>query len=1053
MDKTKSGGKLVFVLMVAVVWFMPGLTGDILTVFAAGPPTLDGLVDDVYLSHGYAINYEGFYPEASATLYIIDDTCVDTTYIWLAWVVTKDFNDNSYGANKHSTWPKGHDFDDLLESDKQRLDLENSCGETVLDATMDLIDGPPYHAAYSTLSGYDVDMEATESVKHSINGGDWSDMSYDVSLAANLNDFGYCHSQGDCDDDGTDLLVDSPPWDDEPNYVPASPYDDWEYDLIWEMRIERSVFETVGCPQGGILGIATNPVELHASPSKIRVSPVILFRVTSAIGDYVWLDADRDGVQDVGEPGIANVTVALYSDPNGDGDPSDGTLLAETTTDLYGGYIFPDLASGNYVVDVTDANGVLSGYSLTTGSTDPHGYIVLERDVKYLDADFGYAPSDTSKAVIGDYLWSDADNDGVQDPGEPGIGGVTIQLLADYDEDENYTDVVTTTTTAADGSYLFMNLDPDDYVVDVTDTGNVLDGYTLTTGPQSNPDPTAPIQVNAGDVYLNADFGYYKAGLGTIGNQIWLDEDGDGLYEPGDGEGGYSDVTVNLIEDTNGNGEWDTGERMIATTTAGDGTYLFVGLRLDDGDGDADYLVTVSHINDPLRRYRKSTGPNPGADNNSQEDPYAVALSAASPDNLTGDFGYYYDQDGGLVGDFVWYDLDGDGVQDSGEAGVAGVEVKLYRKKGSKWEEQGTVTTDANGNYHFPSLDLGKYYRVEVLASNFASGGPLEGFTPTNQPDNMDESDELTASDPVDWTLDFGYRFTSNSYSIGDYVWYDDDSDGQQDAGESGIEDVTLDLYQDSNGDGVIDAGEPLLGTATTDANGNYLFENLANGDYIVDITDENNVLTGYGQTAGLDPWPVTISGDSRDDIDFGYVYDAANGSIGDYVWDDADEDEEQDAGESPLANVTVWLYQDEDGDGVIDPEDDLLATASTDTNGNYDFTSLASGNYIVDVDENDPDLPRGAFLTTNNDPLSVSLAPGEDYNDADFGFDPAPTAVTLSSFVARPVNAVPGGQGAFFFRAWLGLAGLLVLAMGGFINGQRPLSSSGITGTSVKLL
>lgn len=1034
--------KGISVFMAALAWFISVLIGDGPIAFAAGPPILDGLVDDVYLSDGYSIDYEGFYAQARATLYIIDDTSVDNSYIWLAWVVTKDFNDNSYGANKHSTWPKGHGFGDLLESDLQRLDLENSCGEMVLDATMDLLDGPPYHTAYSTPSGYDVNMDAAESVKTYINGGDWSDMSYDTALGANLNDHGYCHSQGDCDDGGTDLLVDSPPWQDEPNYVPVSAYSDWEYDLVWELRIERTVFETAGCPQGGILGIATNPVELHASPSKAGVSPVTLFRVTSAIGDYVWLDADRDGVQDVGEPGIANVTLALYSDPNGDGDPSDGTLVAETTTDLYGGYIFPDLGSGNYVVDVTDTNGVLSGYSLTAGSTDPHGPINLGRDEKYLDADFGYAPSDTSKAVIGDYLWSDADNDGIQDPGEPGIGGVTIQLLADYDGDENFTDVVTTTTTTADGSYLFQGLAPDDYVVDVTDTGNVLDGYTLSTGPQSSPDPTALIHVNAGDVYLNADFGYYKAGLGTIGNQIWLDEDGDGVYEPGDGEGGYSDVTVNLIEDTNGSGEWDAGERVIATTTAGDGTYLFTGLRLDDGDGDADYLVTVSHVNDPLRRYRKSTGPSPGTDNNSQDDPYAVALSAASPDNLTADFGYYFDQDGGLVGDFVWYDLDGDGVQDPGEAGVAGVELKLYKKKGSKWEEQGTVTTDANGNYHFPQLDIGgggKYYRVEVLTSNFASGGALEGFTPTNQPDNMDESDKLTASDPVDWTLDFGYRFTSNSYSIGDYVWYDDDSDGQQDAGESGIQDVTLALYQDSDGDGVIDDGEPLLATDTTDADGNYSFDNLANGDYIVEVTDENNVLTGYLQTAGLDPWPVTISGSSRDDIDFGYVYDAGNGSIGDYVWDDADEDGEQDAGEEGIGDITVWLYEDEDGDGVIDPEDDLIATASTDSNGNYDFTGLASGNYIVDVDESDPDLPSGAVLTTDNDPLSVSLAPGEDYNDADFGFDPAPTAVTLSLLVARSESTVPAGQGPFSFWSWIGLVGLIVLAMDQIArSGQR---------------
>jgi len=753
-----SGRVLLVVLLLGVALAPLASVAD-----AQGSPVLDGLLDGVYLSHGYTIDYEGFYPQATATLYVLDNTSVDANYIWLGWVVSRDFNDNSYGANRHGSWPKGHEFDDLLESDLQRLDLENSCGETVLDATMDLLDGPPYHAAYSTASGYDVNMDATESIKNYINGGDWSlsVLSYDTSLADNLNDHGYCQNGNDCSVGGTDLYVNSPPWQDDPNYVPASPYQDWEYSLIWELRIHRSVFVTPSCVDGGILGVATNPIELHASPSKAGVSPVILIPVYSAIGDYVWLDADRDGVQDQSERGIANVTLALYTDPNGDGDPSDGRVLATTTTDASGLYLFPKLGSGNYVVSVTDDNGVLAGLSLTVGSSDPHGSISLGQNERYLDADFGYAPSDDAKAAIGDYVWSDANNDGIQDRGEPGIGGVTIQLLADNDGDGSYTDVVATTTTADDGFYLFTNLDPGTYVVDVTDTGGVVTGYTLTIGPESNPDPTAPITVLAGDVHLNADLGYYRAGLGTIGNEIWLDEDADGVYEAGDGESGIANVTLNLIKDTNGNGQWDAGERVIATTmTAGDGSYLFSGLSLDDGDGDADYLVTVADAYDRLRRYRKSTGPSPGADNNSQVDPYAVALSGGFPSNLTADFGYYFDQDEGMVGDRVWLDLTFDGIRDYGEPGIAGVEVKLYLRQGSYWREEGTLTTDADGMYYFPRLDIGgggKYYRVEALASNFTPGGPLAGYTPTNQPDNMDESDKLTSSDPVDWSLDFGY--------------------------------------------------------------------------------------------------------------------------------------------------------------------------------------------------------------------------------------------------------------------------------------------------------
>ena len=845
--------------LAALVALLAIALGPAPTALAETPPILDGLVDPVYYSHsGRAVEYEGFYPEANATLLIVEDPSIDPDHIWLAWIVSKQFNDASYGVNKHSSWPRGHEFDDLLESDLQRLDIENLCGEMVLDITMDLLDGPPYHGeAYATASGYGVDVYSTESVRNYINGGDWTKVAFDTSMAANLNDQGYC-AAGDCSLGGTDLLVSSPPWLDGPNYVPIAAYSEWEYRLVWELRIHRSVFVTASCPGGSILGIGTNPVELHASPSKIGISPVTLFRVTSAIGDYVWLDADRDGVQDVTEPGIANVTLDLYTDYDGNGLPDGGGYIGSATTDLYGRYLFPDLGAGPYVVTVTDRNGVLAGYSLTTGSTDPHGVITLEKDTRYLQADFGYYPGDPSKAAIGNLVWSDADNDGMQDLGESGIGGVTLRLLADNDRDGMYSDVVATTTTADDGSYMFTNLTPGSYVVDVTDTSARLAGYALTVGPHSNPDPTVPIRVSAGQVYLDADFGYYRANLGIIGNQIWYDADADGLYEPASGETGFGDVTVSLIKDSNGNGIRDVGELTLATLTAFDGTYLFTGLALDDGDGDADYLVTVTDNNDVLARYRKSTGPNPGQNNNSQSDPYPVALSAASPSNLTADFGFYIDQGKGMVGDRVWLDADGDGQQEAGEPGIENVWVELWSLKsnGALNAKVGVVHTDGNGNYYYPNLDLGVKYRATVLASNFAAGGALYGLKPTNQGlDNAADSITLASGSNIDLTLDFGYKFDDAQplYTIGTHVWQDTDRDGYRDPDELGIGDVTLALYRDSNGDGLLQPGEMLLNEQSTAADGSYLFRNVAAGKYIVVVTDKNHVLTGRHWSDGLD--------------------------------------------------------------------------------------------------------------------------------------------------------------------------------------------------------
>ncbi len=111
----------------------------------------------------------------------------------------------------------------------------------------------------------------------------------------------------------------------------------------------------------------------------------------SSIGDRVWNDANENGVQDAGEDGIENVTVDLYWDINGNGqiDNGDDPLLATQTTGTNGNYDFPDLIFGNYIVKVSDTNGVLTNASLTSAS-DTHSVNLLPGTVDYNDADFGY---------------------------------------------------------------------------------------------------------------------------------------------------------------------------------------------------------------------------------------------------------------------------------------------------------------------------------------------------------------------------------------------------------------------------------------------------------------------------------------------------------------------------------------------------------------------------------------------------------------------------------------------------------------------------------------
>ncbi|WP_429885934.1 SdrD B-like domain-containing protein, partial [Geoalkalibacter halelectricus] len=179
--------------------------------------------------------------------------------------------------------------------------------------------------------------------------------------------------------------------------------------------------------------------------------------------------------------------------------------------------------------------------------------------------------------------------------------------------------------------------------------------------------------------------------------------------------------------------------------------------------------------------------------------------------------------------------------------------------------------------------------------------------------------------------------------SIGDFVWNDLNQNGIQDAGEPGIAGVTVNLYM----------GGELVQSQITDANGFYLFTGLCAGDYEV-LVDETTLPMGFvaspceqGMDPALDsncqPALVTLPTNASQDltIDFGY-YLPCTGSIGDFVWNDLNQNGIQDAGEPGIAGVTVNLYMD----------GELVQSQITDANGFYLFTGLCAGDYEVLVDE-----------------------------------------------------------------------------------------------------
>jgi uncharacterized repeat protein (TIGR01451 family) len=348
-----------------------------------------------------------------------------------------------------------------------------------------------------------------------------------------------------------------------------------------------------------------------------------------AIGDTVWYDTNKNGIQEPGEPGIAGVGLVLSSaGADARCDTADDAPIANTVTDANGHYVFNGLGAAVYCVKVIEST-VPAGLTQTHTPTMP---VNLGEGEEYRDADFGYGPSGTT-GTIGDLVWSDANANGKVDPGEVGIGNVSLDLLsAGPDGNCNTADdtVVASTTTGSNGAYLFTNVAAGRYCVKVTDTNNVLTGLTLTGGTN----PHGPITLPAGGTYLDADFGYNGAGAtGQIGNLLFYDANRNGVYEPALGERGIAGVSINLTV-AGADGTFGTPDDVVvaSTTTDINGGYLFTGLSTGM------YHVIVTDIAGRLIGYTQTYGV-PNTEDNGQVSPFPVNLPAGGA-VLYADFAY-----------------------------------------------------------------------------------------------------------------------------------------------------------------------------------------------------------------------------------------------------------------------------------------------------------------------------------------------------------------------------------------------------------------------------
>jgi len=431
---------------------------------------------------------------------------------------------------------------------------------------------------------------------------------------------------------------------------------------------------------------------------------------------------------------------------------------------------------------------------IATGQTGLINLSPGERD-NSVDAGF-FQPGEITGVV-----WDDLDGDGIQDDNEPTIPGATVTLIGPDGSTQ-------TTVTDANGQYRFENLPPGDYSVTFTlPDGRVFSppgqGNDDTIDSDADPDDgtTTTISLESGGTG-ELDAGSFQPAsiIGIVSDDL----DGDGIRDPN--EPGIPGVEVILV-----------GEDGVIQTdiTDANGEYRFENLP------PGDYSVTFT-----LPDGRVFSPQDQGNDDTIDSDANPTDGSTTTISLESGGTG---ELDAGIVsqgalGDRVFDDLDGDGIQDSNEPGVSGVLVTLINSQGiQQGIQQATDTTDANGFYEFTELIAGDYTITFALPAG-AIFSPQNQGSDDSQDSDVDPDDgrinTSLAAGEVDDSLDAGIIRTTG---LGDLVFNDLDGDGIQGSNEPGVAGVEVTLV-----------GQGITESTTTDSNGRYSFANLTPGDYTV---------------------------------------------------------------------------------------------------------------------------------------------------------------------------------------------------------------------------
>ena len=500
----------------------------------------------------------------------------------------------------------------------------------------------------------------------------------------------------------------------------------------------------------------------------------------------------------------------------------------DTTTASGGSYRFGDVAPGSYTLGIA----VPAGY-VPSGQTSSTVNVAIGGSVQ---ANFALQV----QGVLG-VVFDDLNGNNRQDGGEPGLGGVSITL-----EDGP------TVTTSLDGKYRFSNVAAGSYFL-------FLD---LPAGYVSVGSTNRMVTVATGG---SARANFALQAQSVLQGVVFDDLNGNGTQDVG--EAGVGGVTI-------------TRDDGPDTTTSIDGSYLFTSVV--PGGYTLFLGVPAGYIS-------------VGQTNRS--------VNVASGGSAQANFAV---QAQGVIQGVVFDDRNGNNEQDSGEPGVGGVVVSQSNGV--------TTTTSSDGGYRFSNINPGSYTLGIAVPAGFVATGQ------TSRTVNVGSG----GSAQVNFAL-------QAQGVIQGMVFDDRNGNGRQDAGEPGVGGVTL---SHSGGQQTTSGGD-----------GSYRFSAVSVGSHAVTVTVPAGYL-GYGRTSRT----VNVASGSAAQANFILQ---AQGVIQGVIFDDRNGNGVQDSGEPGVGGVTVTR-----GDGP---------TTATSLDGSYVFTDVVPGRYTLSITVPDGYIAGGLTTRTMN--------------------------------------------------------------------------------------